>query len=308
VKDFNEFLDEVVKDINYRLGSDYNINIERILKNNACEFVSILIDRHQDEEKGAKVTPAIYMEKWYEMYCEGYLMDDIVQEIIGVYEASLEEIKGFEEIKSDKENIASHIFFRVINADANKSILSQSPHVLFEDLAITFHYMCSNDGKMLQSFRITDTIAMSWNIDKQELYDYAMMNTPVLFPEKFMSLKNIVLEHNHEIASFEEEVDEVIDYDIPMYVLTNETGFNGASAMLYSVYLRRLAEKFESDIYVLPSSIHEVILLPDKGKMSVLELGSLVKEVNEKHVEATERLSDNVYRYSREQDDIVMCE
>jgi len=307
VKEFNDFLGDVINIIKERLGEEYTVNTEKILKNNECEFVSILIDRDDNDAKVGKVTPAIYMEQWYELYCDGCSIEDVVTEIIGVYEASLEDVKGFESINEDKENIASHIFFRIINAGNNKRLLEESPHVIFEDLAMTFHYMCSNDGKMLQSFRITNSLAESWKLKKQELYSYAMMNTPILFPEKFMSLKSIILKHNEEMVTFDEEVEYGIDNEIPMYVLTNETGFNGASAMLYSSYIKKMAEKFGCDIYILPSSIHEVILLPINKGMEVEELENLVKEVNENHVEPIERLSDNVYVYSRENDNIIMC-
>ena len=168
--------------------------------------------------------------------------------------------------------------------------------------------MCSNDGTMLQSFRITDSIASDWGLDRDELYDFAVKNTPVLFPEKFMALKSILLNMNKGESIFEEEVESVSGIDIPMYVLTNETGFNGASVILYSSYMRKLAERFECSLYILPSSIHEVILIPASCGVDCGKLRELVEDVNVKHVDAAERLSDNVYIYSLDEDSIHIAE
>lgn len=302
MKDYNTFLDEVVHGIEERLGARYKVKVERILRNNACEYQSIIINGMDDTIHDCKVSPAIHMDYWYGMYSDGMGIENIINEVIEIYEVGKYEAKGVELLANAKHTVASHIFFRIINAAQNIELLTGSPHIRIEDLAVTFHYMCSNDGTMLQSFRITDTIAADWELTRDELYEYAKKNTPVLFPEKFMSLKSVLLNRNKGKTVFDEELEMVSDSEIPMYVLTNETGFNGASVILYSSYMKMLAKRYGSSLYILPSSIHEVILIPMSCGVDGIELKSLVEDVNAKHVDATERLSDNVYVYSLEED------
>lgn len=308
MNDYNNFLDEVVHGIEERLGDRYKVRVERILRNNACEYQSIIINGQDDIINDCKVSPAIHMDFWYDMYNDGMDIENIISEIIEIYEVGKNEAKGVEQLAEAKNNAASHIYFRVVNAAQNVELLTGSPHVRIEDLAVTFHYMCSNDGTMLQSFRITDSIASEWGLDRDELYDFAVKNTPVLFPEKFMALKSILLNMNKGETIFEEEVESVSGIDIPMYVLTNETGFNGASVILYSSYMRKLAERFGCSLYILPSSIHEVILIPASCGVDCGKLRELVEDVNVKHVDAAERLSDNVYIYSLDEDSIHIAE
>lgn len=308
MKDYNTFLDEVVRGIEERLGDRYKVRVERILRNNACEYQSIVINEQNDNTSDCKISPAIHMDYWYDKYIDGIDIENIVSEVIEIYEVGKNETKGVGQLADAKNNVASHIYFRIVNAAQNVELLTGSPHVRIEDLAVTFHYMCSNDGTLLQSFRITDKIAAEWELTREELYDFAVKNTPVLFPEKFMAMKSILLNMDKCETVFEDEVESVCDLDIPMYVLTNETGFNGASVILYSSYIRKLAERFESSLYILPSSIHEVILIPASCGVDCGKLRELVEEVNVKHVDAAERLSDNVYIYSLDEDSIRIAE
>lgn len=308
MKDFNNFLDEVVHGIKDRLGERYKVRVERILKNNSCAYQGILISSPDDSIHDCEVSPAIHMDYWYDMYNNGMEIEEIMNEVIELYEVGKSEAKGVELLSDAKNNVASHIFFRIVNAAGNIELLTSSPHVRIEDLAVTFHYMCSNDGAMMQSFRITDKIAADWELTRDELYDYAVKNTPVLFPEKFLSLKSILLNLDKGSTVFENEVASAADEDIPMFVLTNETGFNGATVILYSSYIKKLAQWYDCRLYILPSSIHEVILIPESCGVDSAQLKGLVEDVNRKHVDVAERLSDNIYVYSPEDDSIHLSE
>ncbi len=87
--------------------------------------------------------------------------------------------------------------------------------------------------------------------------------------------------------------------DLPMYVLTNKEKRFGATAMLYSERMKELAERFGCDPLILPSSVHEVLLLPDDHCQEYTFYRQMVSEVNRTQVEAEEVLSYNLYRYSR---------
>ena len=84
---------------------------------------------------------------------------------------------------------------------------------------------------------------------------------------------------------------------VPLLVLTNESKYCGAACMLYEGLLRDLSDEIRSDLFIIPSSIHEVLLLPDEGEFSEEELSALVCEINAHFINPSEILSDHVYRF-----------
>ena len=79
-----------------------------------------------------------------------------------------------------------------------------------------------------------------------------------------------------------------------MFCLTNESKMNGASLLLQEDIRKQIGECLGSDYFVIPSSVHEVLILPDNGIFQVPELNAMVQEVNETQVERQEQLSDKV--------------
>lgn len=80
-----------------------------------------------------------------------------------------------------------------------------------------------------------------------------------------------------------------------MFVATCNNGVNGAGCIFYPEFMDQAAEKLQGDFFVLPSSVHEVILLPDNGQMDFHELEAMVRQINETEVAPQDRLSDSVY-------------
>lgn len=97
----------------------------------------------------------------------------------------------------------------------------------------------------------------------------------------------------------DEVIDELIsdNIPIPMFVITNTKNINGAAAILYDDVLHELANNLESDLYLIPSSIHDIVAIPAEGDPD--ELSGMVADINKTQVCTQERLSDNVYFYNR---------
>ena len=82
-----------------------------------------------------------------------------------------------------------------------------------------------------------------------------------------------------------------------MYILSNHMRSYGAAALIYPEQLRKIAEEVGENYYVLPSSVHETIIVAESESPDKEELCSLIKEINETQVEAEEVLSDHAYYY-----------
>ncbi len=296
---YEEFVAHMREIISEKLGDGYEVNTERVLKNNSCEYFGVVIQKKSDDDN--KVAPAIYMYSWYEKYLSGKGDEDIVNEILDVYYECEQAGKKIDIDNISKDFINERLFFRLVNKERNKELLENTPHIDFLDLVITFHYQCMLDDSGVQSFRITDKIAKDWNLDTATMFKIAKENTKRMFPDVINNLDDVIM----RLLGNYERINE--DGIIHMYVLTNYIGINGAATILYTDKIAELAEEFGEDLYILPSSIHEIILVPNCEELEFGCLKRLVKEVNETQVLPEERLSDSVYMYLREENRIIMC-
>lgn len=151
---------------------------------------------------------------------------------------------------------------------------------------------------------ITHEYMEMWGVTEKDLWEAAQDNTAALLPAKIRDIKEIL----HEAArvrmgkSYSKEiVDEVLNQRSnkgPMYVLTNETGFFGASCLLYHDVLDDFADRLGTNLYILPVSIHEVVLIPINSNIKYEPLSEIIKAVNHTEVLKEDFLSDSLYYYS----------
>ena len=201
-------------------------------------------------------------------------------------------------IKASIEEPEDHIVFQVVNTEKNQDMLKKAPHRRFLDLSII--YALTNEfGQFL--ILVTDQIAETHGWSEEQLFQMAMRNTKSLFPFKVMRMCSFLFENSMElfgVLPYEDDIYEPGPDDEEMWVLTNEQKVNGCTVLLYEELFHRLAERLGSDLYLLPSSRHEIIAVSSKVA-EWAPLSSIVPEVNEEVVDEEDFLSDSVYRYDR---------
>ena len=211
----------------------------------------------------------------------------------------------------------SNITYRLISFNRNEKLLSQVPYIKYLDLAITFHCLVKEDEDGIGTIRITNEHLSAWNISLEDLQEVANINTCNLFPATIKSMEDTIkgIVMDTPIKGGENISDD--DFSLllnpsyyndnaSMYVLTNKQGINGASCLLYEDLIRSFADKLQSDLYILPSSIHELILIPTQNNGDRSSLKEMVVEVNLTQVAPEEVLSDNVYYFNRKQNAIIL--
>lgn len=201
-------------------------------------------------------------------------------------------------IKASIEEPEDHIVFQVVNTEKNQDMLKKALHRRFLDLSII--YALTNEfGQFL--ILVTDQIAETHGWSEEQLFQMAMRNTKSLFPFKVMRMCSFLFENSMElfgVLPYEDDIYEPGPDDEEMWVLTNEQKVNGCTVLLYEELFHRLAERLGSDLYLLPSSRHEIIAVSSKVA-EWAPLSSIVPEVNEEVVDEEDFLSDSVYRYDR---------
>lgn len=298
-KQIKEFTNELKELLIQMVEEGTRVDIHETVKNNDVTYPSITLMK-----KGTHGAPSIRLDGFYHDYLEGRSMEEIAEAVLAMTDPMPEsgfDMEAFMDFDSAKENI----LFRVVGLDQNSRRLSEMPHVRFLDLAITFYYMLEQKegSDIAASIQIQNDHLELWQVDTETLYDIAMKNTVEKMPVRMRAVFDVLTE------ALQIEGPEVKpERKGSMYVLSNEKNFYGAAVIYYPGVLKEAAERFDADLYILPSSVHEVILLPigKENDSDVSYFNDMIRDINLAHVAAEEVLSDHLYYYDRERNELVI--
>ena len=298
LKEFGEAVETVISE---ELGILYDVRLIRVIKNNGKNLLGLCI-----RCVGSHVAPTIYLNDYYREYEEEEDFTGIVKDILQVYRNS---DKGLPMITDDFswEGIRQNVILRLISYDRNEELLKGVPHKrIYNDLAITFHVLVGSDKEGVQTYRINNDIFHSLNIDIEMLYKSALTNYMTYFPASIRNLNEIITSMIVPEEMDHDEYAELFDTTVPeegrgiMYVISNSIGVYGATAMIYTDIIKEFADTMGADLYILPSSLHEIILVLDYGcSYRGFELQRMVIDVNRTVLQNEDILSDSVYKYYR---------
>ena len=297
--EYKEFVEYIKLNAGYIAGEGGNITINHVIKNNGCEMDGLVI-----MEKGKDIAPTIYLDSFYELYTNGENIKNIIRQIEVIYEQNKNNVTFDVNILKHFDTIKDKIVYKVVNYRSNEKLLEQVPHKRILDLAVVFYCLLDNEYGRSATALIYNNNLKNWNVTIDDVYKAALKNTPDLLHSKISSMAALFEKCGVNVDGEEVDLKDYVPSD--MYVLTNESKLNGAACILYENVLYDFAQKLGADLYILPSSVHEVILLPKLSMFEKDELVNMVKEVNTEGVAADEVLSDHVYEYNRTERLITM--
>lgn len=297
--EYKEFVEYIKMNAGYIAGEGGNITINHVIKNNGCEMDGLVI-----MEKGKDIAPTIYLDSFYELYTNGENIKNIIRQIEVIYEQNMNNVTFDVNILKHFDTIKDKIVYKVVNYRSNEKLLEQVPHKRILDLAVVFYCLLDNEYGRSATALIYNNNLKNWNVTIDDVYKAALKNTPDLLHSKISSMAALFEKCGVNVDGEEVDLKDYVPSD--MYVLTNESKLNGAACILYENVLYDFAQKLGADLYILPSSVHEVILLPKLSMFEKDELVNMVKEVNTEGVAADEVLSDHVYEYNRTERLITM--
>lgn len=275
----------------------YEVTVEKRIKNNGLELTGIVINSSNP------VTPTIYLDDYYSDYQKGRDIKDIVDAISDQYRRNSSYSFDAEQV-TDFSNVQRRLMLKLINTENNKELLSEIPYVKIMDLSVIFIIAVDNFGHRdgISSITVNNRMTAMWNVDTQKLYELARDNTLRNLPPAFNSMKNILA----GLIEDDEMMLEIPNSD--MFVATNKKGIFGATALLFNDFLKQASDHLGcTRMYLLPSSIHELIFIPADDDLDVTELSEMVSEINATTVAADIRLSNNVYIYDSETDSVSIA-
>ena len=291
---YQECLSNTRTELSARVTPGATLKIQTITKNNGTHYDGLII-----LQPGSNIAPTIYLTPYYHRYLDGVPLEDIYNDILTTYERHLPEADFDIEMFTNFNRARSRIVMRLISKEYNQALLADIPHIDYHDLAIVFYCLVYADADNQGSILIHNSHMNMWNTCIDDLYQLAQYNTPKLLPYKFIPMAELL--KTHPLAH-------LLDLEeIPMYILTNIYKTNGASALLYDGLLAQIADQFEQNFIILPSSIHELILIPvDACNTNELEYYTqVVHEVNETQLADDEVLSNHAYFYRRSTKELI---
>lgn len=289
---FQTFLDKLCRAVSQYYGDACRVEVNKVQKNNGVIYYGMTI-----MDRGSNLSPTIYMEELYRQYRAGEPLSVIAEKVCALYENN--RVNGNIDMQFflDFSQARDRIVYKLINYERNRSLLSDVPHIRFLDMALVCY--CGTMHDVLGSITILIRRGMCrlWGTEEMELFALAKKNTPRILEAEITNIAVVMDEMEGETHREREES--------CMYVLTNKRKLFGAACMLYPHILRQFAGEMEANLYLLPSSVHEVILIPDKLEPCRREFERIVRDMNGSYVEPEEVLSDCVYYYDREKDEIT---
>lgn len=289
--EFMEIVKDKVLDVLRERDSTLNAIIEKVTKSNGVLYCGLSF-RGKDT-----VQPVIYLDDFYKRFEAGVNIDDIVNQVVDIYVSNQINDIDIGSI-TDFEAVKDRIVVAIYNTESNAEKLSGIPHKEFKDLSIYYRVdIPLNDKEGMGSMIVNEHIMKLWDISTEKLDAIAWINTKRMYPAKLMSMFEVL----QELCGG--EIDEMQDClaKPTMYVLSNTNKLNGAVYIADEDALDMVADELDDDYVVLPSSRHEVIIVPlsQISDDDYTYLKDMVYEINRKEVDAEDVLSDNIYIYKR---------
>lgn len=249
-------------------------------------------------EPDSNISCTIYLEPFFERFLDTGDWEQTVSDILSFYDnnrvADSFDSKWFHNFGQVRRNL----FYRLINYKENQELLSSVPYTRFLDLAKVYYADCQI-GETAGSILIHHKHIEEWGITEDELIAAAEENTPILYPVKLKPLSSVL--------GLGDDICPLPGMSGHMFVLSNTENQNGAASVCYKDVLDNFSQKIKDDLVVLPSSVHETILLPLQEKSNLDSLKEMVYDINRTVLDRSEFLSDNVYVYNRQDKQLIIA-
>ena len=258
----------------------------------------------------SNVAPTLYVDDLYEQFKETEDFEGVLKSAAEKYVNAMENVPQMpKDILTDSSK--DKIYMTIINTEANRQMLEKVPHREVNDTSVIYRLMISSDERGIGSTVITDDLAKNLELSEEELFKIAAENTPKMFPPVVKPMSQVIFGILTEDGGMPKDVaEQVVDgmkgENEMMWIITNNKGVSGAVNMIFEKNLFELSKGLNDDLYILPSSIHEVIAVPSSLGNPV-ELAEMVQQVNMDVVDVSERLSNQVYHYDRDSRKLSMA-
>lgn len=293
------FADEVASGIMKYFPEDRQVHcrVVEVKKNNNVNRVAITF-----HEAGDNIGPVIYMEPYREAAINGRPMNEIMGEIAETVSRSMEQTQHFEPMDyGDYESVKDYLSVTLINGRDNRQMLSHMLYRQIEDLALILELkfpMAEGVGRV----KVSHELVERWAVDTDVLFEQAERNAMEAEPASLQKIEDVLSLIGTDGMETENLLDreELETKPTRLYVLSNRSKVRGAGVLSYLGVMEKVDRLFPEGFYILPSSVHELLVVPKSPDLDPKGLGEMVREINRSEVAKEDQLSDRVYTYDRD--------
>ena len=296
--DIKEFAGNMKEAVQKILGDDYTVETIVVRKNNGVDLDALVI-----RKDNINLSPTIYLKCYYENHLDGETIREGAERLVSDYFDAIPTEDLDTDFYRDYESVRRGLSYKLISTERNRDLLESIPHVPFLDLDIVFYYSLDHDGMPEGTILIRNSHMEMWGVDTEDLMRDATERAPLTTPEMCQDMATVLKRMGGKEAEFISD-----EADFPeMYVVTNRNMVFGAAAMLYPGLMKKLATRLKDNLYIIPSSIHEVIVIPEDGSGCVEYLKDMIYSVNRTQLKPQDFLSDSLYYFDRSTERITIA-
>lgn len=304
---YEEFKEKVVNEFKNFLPEkfqEYDLEYKQVHKvNEELDAIALKISG-----AGFGISPTIYIKDMFGRYEQEGEFELVMTSTADMFVNAFEHAPEPTELL-DFDSAKDNIIFQLVNTEQNRDMLENVPNRGFNDLSIVYRWVVNDSAEQMMSSVVTNQLADKLGMSEEDLYKAAYENTKRMFPYNVTNMNEVIKKMFMNDGMDPEMAESMIgdaNEEHALYVATNSRNMFGATAMLYAEQFKELADRHESNLYILPSSIHEVLLVYENA-MDAEELAAMVNDVNMSTVSLEERLSNQVYHYDRTTNEVTLA-
>ena len=293
--DYENFKEQFVEDVKeklYEQGTEVDITVNTVNKlNESYEAMTV-------KPEGSNIGVNIGIDKFYGATQDDISYDDVVDKAVkAISDGFLNQPQIDVASLTDYDQMKDKLVMEVVSAETNKEMLENVPHQNMEDMAVVYRFVLNSDDEGRASILATNQMIENMGVTPEQLHADALENAPRIKPAEIKGMGEVLAEMMGVEQAEMMGLYPVRPEDEQIFVASVPDKVHGAGVLAYQDFMDQAAERAGGDFYILPSSIHEILIVPDNGKMGLSDLENMVKEVNATQVAPADKLTDNVYHY-----------
>ncbi len=294
---YGEFIDYIKEHLKEALPEQYQnakIEIGDVERING-KYTNLVVKTENEED--LHVLPSINLDDFYMVYLQGTELENVLSSIAETVQHETPEIPL--DMFSNYQEAKQHLFVRVMDAETNRDLLKTVPHQMEANLALTYHIQIDLSDGQTGNTIVTNRMMNQFHLTQEQLHQDAMENSQKLYPATLDSMRDMMEELMETSGNAAPDLAE--DTPPDMLVVSNGPRVYGASALFYPDQMDQIADAMGGSYYIIPSSIHETLILPDQGVPQGNELNAMIREVNETQVLPKDRLANEAFHYDEQE-------
>ncbi|SDB44903.1 hypothetical protein SAMN02910298_02229 [Pseudobutyrivibrio sp. YE44] len=302
--EYEQFKEKIAEDVGNMLEAkgygDVNIKFEITDKVNQT-YESMVVT-----PEGSTVGASLKVDSMFDHYKVTGDYEAALNKAANTFERAIDNMPSYDtKAITEYDNVKDKLAIQLIPANKNENLLQKIPHKLIEDMAIVYRLILDKTEDGTSTVLVTNNLVQQFGITPEQLHEDAVENSPKIRPAELSTLRDTL------VSMVGPEMAEFMDPEGPeskLYVATVDDKMNGAGVIAYPGFMEEVADTMGGDFYVIPCSVHEVIMVPDLPEMDIKNMEEMIHMVNSTELKPEDVLSEKLYHYDSQDKVFEMAE